>query len=422
MSDYIKLTKEELLNVVIYYYNDNDKIYYINDKEEYGNLETSLLLKKYHSFQLLKGYSKDNDGLLKFKQDFNKWRMNILATTKDIDYKQFYNHNHAVKSIFNLMCMSNMKKNKFTDITFNEYKYFEKCFNSGLTYFNKEYKDIEIECDGYDFKRYYPTILNSDILIPTKEGIEKKLNELPDILEYGIYKVKISCDHSDFKKIFSFSEYHHYTHFNLDFAIKNKNKYNITIELIKDEEFNALIYQKKNLINSKSIFNRWFERLDYLKTKFPDNKLVKHIFSSCWGELSKFNKVYKTKEQIEEENIIFLDEYDFLNGIEDNKATHLFFDHEIFNNKEIFVLIPLNEKPYKFNLRIKPFLTGYGRIITSSIMEKDLNSVIRTHTDGVCFTKPQNFNNLNWYPVIEDKTSGKIIWYSTNSNNRNFEK
>jgi hypothetical protein len=76
------------------------------------------------------------------------------------------------------------------EITFIEYKYYEKCFNAGLTYFNQKYKDIDVNCFGYDFKRFYPTILNSDILIPTKQGKETKFEKLPDKLQYGIYKNK----------------------------------------------------------------------------------------------------------------------------------------------------------------------------------------------------------------------------------------
>lgn len=420
MSDYKKLTKAELEKVVIYYYNDNDTIYYINDKEEYGDLQSSVLLKNYHSFQLFKGYEMNKDGLLKYKNDFNKFRMNILATTKDIDYKQFFNHNHCVRSVFNIMCNSKIKKCKMDDITFTEYIYYEKCYNAGLTYFNKDFTDVEIECFSYDYKRYYPTILNSDFLIPTKQGKEVKLNELPEILNYGIYKVKISCDDLNFKKIFSFSEHHHYTHFNLQFAIDHKSKYNIVIELI-DDKFNALIYDEKHLIKSTKIFNQWFSRLDYLKTNFPTNLLVKHLFSSAHGEISKFNKIYKTKEDISNEKIIFIDESDFLKGEIDDKATHIFREHQVINDRDIFELISLNDKPYKHNIRIKPFLTGYGRTITASIMERDLNNVVRTHTDCVSFTREQKFDDLEWYPVLEDKTSGKIIFYSTNTNNRNFK-
>mgnify|MGYP003340256502 CR=1 FL=1 len=32
----------------------------------------------------------------------------------------------------------------------------------------------------------------------------------------------------------------------------------------------------------------------------------------------------------------------------------------------------------------------------------------------------QDFNDLDWKPEPEEKTTGKMIWFSTNSNNRNF--
>jgi hypothetical protein len=105
----LNLTKEELDKVVIYYYIDGDIIHYINELDEFGTLDSPLLLKTYHSFQMLKGYEKTKDDLIKFKNDFKTWWKQILSSTKDINYKQYYNHNHAVKSIINSMIGSKVK-------------------------------------------------------------------------------------------------------------------------------------------------------------------------------------------------------------------------------------------------------------------------------------------------------------------------
>lgn len=423
MTDFKKLTKEELNQVVIYYYEENGKIHYINEKDEYGTFNNSREMKNYHFFQLLKGYEKNVESLKQFKKDFNKWRMNILASTKSFDYKQFYNHNAAVRSFYNIHCSPKVKKYNMDEITLTEYKYYEKCFNTGLTYINKDVIDEEIDCFGYDFKRYYPTILNSKTMkIPTKQGIEKKYTSLSSKLKYGIYNVKISCDNDEFNKMFSYSKFHHYTHFSLQFARDNALKYDISIELNMDEEFNALVYPKECLVSLNKIFCHWFGSLDYLKERFSDNKLIKHLFSSAWGEISKFNKVYKTIKEIEKENIIFMDGKDFLNGEPITNETHLFIEREFYDSGDIFILIPLNENPYRSNMRIKPFITAYGRNITASIMARDIDNVVRVHTDGVCFSKPQTFDDLEWFPVEEAKTTAKIIWYSTNTNNRNFIK
>jgi hypothetical protein len=349
----LNLTKDELNKVVIYYYVDGDIIYYIDELNDFGTLNSPLLLKTYHSFQMFKGYEKSQNGLKLYKSDYNKWWINILSSTKDINYKQYYNHNHAVKTILNSMIGSKVKKLNMDDITLTEFKYYEKCFNAGLTYFNKKYKDINTNCFGYDFKRFYPTILNSDILIPTKTGVEHKYDTLPTILKYGIYKVKITSDDNNFKKIFSFSKYNYYTHFSINFVLDNKDKYNVNVELVLDDEYNALIYNDECLVKSTTIFTQFFGRMDYLKTKYPNNKLVKHIFSSSWGEISKFSKICKTKEEVLNEKLKFIDKIDFLNNESYENATHIFIEHEVLNNgKEIFTLIPLNDNLYKNNLRI----------------------------------------------------------------------
>jgi hypothetical protein len=140
------------------------------------------------------------------------------------------------------------------------------------------------------------------------------------------------------------------------------DKYDINIELNLDDEYNALIYDDKCLIESHKIFTQFFGRLDYLKNKYPDNKLVKHIFSSSWGEISKFNEIYKTKEEVKEEQLIFVDSVDFMNGDCDDEATHIFIDHEVLSNgKEIFTLIPLNENPYKKQFKNKTIFNCFWK-------------------------------------------------------------
>ena len=72
-----------------------------------------------------------------------------------------------------------------------------------------------------------------------------------------------------------------------------------------------------------------------------------------------------------------------------------------------------NDKYFKYNLRLKSWITAYGRNKTADVALLDIDNVIRVHTDGIVFKKKQDFDILNLIP--EDKTTGKIHWKNVNT-------
>ena len=91
-------------------------------------------------------------------------------------------------------------------------------------------------------------------------------------LQYGIYKVKITCNDPNFRKLFAFSPKHHYTHYSLQYAYEQSERFNIQFELITDCDHNALVYN--TLVESTKIFKSWFNYLITIKQKFPKNTLT----------------------------------------------------------------------------------------------------------------------------------------------------
>ena len=70
-------------------------------------------------------------------------------------------------------------------------------------------------------------------------------------------------------------------------------------------------------------------------------------------------------------------------------------------------------EPYKFNLRLKPFVTCTGRIkIADTMIKAGIDNVFRVHSDGIVLYKPFNFNDLTIWN--EDKTTGDIHWLNNN--------
>ena len=70
------------------------------------------------------------------------------------------------------------------------------------------------------------------------------------------------------------------------------------------------------------------------------------------------------------------------------------------------------QKPYKYNVRLKPFITAWGRIQTARIALQNLDNVIRIHTDGITYDKPITTDLPNFIP--EKKTTGLIQFDNVN--------
>ena len=129
------------------------------------------------------------------------------------------------------------------------------------------------------------------------------------------------------------------------------------------------------------------------------------LISSCWGVLSQSNTMNKTEQQIEDEDIDVGDidhKYDIIDEIETK-------------NSKYFVLIN-NDNPYRYNIRLKCWLTAYGRNFMANLSYPHLKHLVRVHTDNLTFDKPINFNDPYFLP--EEKTTGLIHW----ENNGKYKK
>jgi hypothetical protein len=157
------------------------------------------------------------------------------------------------------------------------------------------------------------------------------------------------------------------------------------------------------MVPLNSITGEWFTNLTNLRKELKDNRLLKHLISSCWGHMNANNKIYKSWDQIEKEglNIGNSDKYDY--------QILKYYD---YGDRECYEL--LNTKsPYKHNIRLKPWITACARNLTASIVLQDIKRVVRVQTDSVSFTREQEFDDPNLVP--EDKTTGKIHWKNVNS-------
>ena len=297
-----------------------------------------------------------------------------------------------------LRCKTVFESTKHEKITGIEFQYYQNTNQGGLLYTVPG----TYNCYGYDYTAFYLNICNktceknddgtfSGFVIPTQQGKEIHLSKLPERwqdIEYGIYKVKISSSHKHINKIFAFSKTSHYTHYSLQFAMQKQKQFNITIELITDIKYNALVYDRTCLIPSYHQFRQYGKTLLKLRKKYPDNFLLKMLISQFGGTSAHKNVKKMTDEQIDNHNatqdkkIIFGKTHDVIGQEYKRLKTGEYV--------EKFLLLDM-EKPYSMNIRLLPFLTSYGRIKTAKLAIKDLDNVIRINTDNVTFLKEQIF-------------------------------
>jgi len=338
--------------------------------------------------------------LSNYLTQYKKWVFSAkLNKVQSIDFT--YGDVEASRMLF-FKFINNYEQNEV--INKIEYLWFEKCANNALMYMKED--DMETECTSYDRKMCYGNILGSDIKIPTKPGSEFTLHQLPKKrdLMCGFYRVKISATNEDFNKCFTFSTNNVYVDLSLRFAMQHKKKFNIKFELIMDNKPNAYLYNEDDVIPLNSMTSKWHEKVSALKSKYNGNQLIKFLASSTWGVIQQRNVRYCTYEDIQKRKLDV--------GQSESSTYHSIEMKKSIEGKEYYKLVK-TQHAYKYNLRLKPWVTAQARNDLAELARKHLKHIIRIQTDSISFDKAIDINDTNY--AIEDKTTGLIHWKNVNS-------
>lgn len=438
-----------------YFYEVKNTIYYITDNDN-DNIQQETKISKGNNktasyFMLNKKYvSKDEYGnnmydIIGFQKDFNEFNNEL----NDIGYKNYFNDKSASLCFLHRMSYkykgsrTNWYENICQHQSIKEFYCIENCFNGGLTYFNAEFKEKQIECHSYDFSSEYGQILgNSDFKFPVTQGkynicneelFEKtenkysqnkyyKLREEYKELPYGLYKVNVIIKDHKFCNIFEFSLENWYNSYVLNYLLQVKNKYSVELNFTGE----CLIYDDKTEFIDKNYFNcknphfgkGWYDYLQNdLKKKYPKNFLVKNLISKIWGGMSQ-----RLRHFFNEDEFFDLDCRDIT---DDKPSEYKLIDIHINKDGSQYYECIKSSQPTKYKYsRIKPFITGYSRVIMYKLLEfidldKYFNNIVRINTDGITFDCPipniNEFKSVVDAPLKEDKTSGLIVWSSTNT-------
>lgn len=230
----------------IYYYHtkqyeESKDLPYEIDRFEYSRLTKKKICKSLENGDTMKDileeYANNNmiwrDELLSSKKLIRKY--DFMAESLKDDGTQFTNTNESnILTFFRIYSSKKFTPDKFDDITWNEYLWYEK---ENLASLMRCVKGT-YNCLGYDFKMAYPNYLSSQVIVfgerkifmfPMKKGKRMKIKTLNYRLDYGLYRVKINTDSEIFKFVFNFNEENIYAHYEIDLCRKYQKQYNISI-------------------------------------------------------------------------------------------------------------------------------------------------------------------------------------------------
>ena len=400
-------------DMVVYIKRKDGTIDYVDYNLNYHFTNNKIPVQHKHVYQLVDGYTCDENGLTDYMHTLKRNIKEMFCESKlmfgkGLLYTQGFSHNNSTMEIFKQITDPKLYQYiEHPDLI--ESKWMEQNFNGGLQYFNNPQT---VQSYSYDYKSHYPTcLIDRDFYISSKRGSEIIIDKIPNELHmgYGYFRCKIICTDPNIKKVFSFSPNHIYTDIMIMFAYELKTKFDISIELIQDGKPNAYVYEADDLIQTRNIFIKHNHQLTELRKKHPKNRLFKYCLSSLWGSLCQANKKTKTELQLKEQNI----DYDYFD------AEYIIKDIGYNADGSEYFEIINQAQPYLHNLsRIKAYLASFTRIKTARLAIKNLNKVIRIHTDCVTFSEPlKNYDKITGL-CLENKSTGLIKW----SNVKEYEK
>jgi hypothetical protein len=391
-EDYYVYYEIENRGKIKVYSNKTDEIYEMNNAKEFDQTKKI--------FYLLDSYREDkSNGITEDEFRYMCKEFNTHATQlfkndiMKINYTNYHGNNNAVS--FTYKRLAGKKYEQFKKITYAEHDLFEECFNSGLIKLNKKYKDRFKKCYGYDFTANYPALMSSEQMqIPTGEPKGEIFKKIPKTFKLGIYHCKITSDDENFEYIFCKSQKDYYTNITLNYLLEIKEQFNIKMEMIQDEDYNAFIYDE--YITGKEIFGKWYDKIIELKNKFPNNKLIKHISSSLWGHMIHMNKIRAYNDD-EIKTYLSDPKYEI---------------HELsLNGKNKYYEFINKENLYTYNMRIKPFVTALGRVNIAKVIVDNIDNFVRACVDGIVLKK--QIDHTKYEGLREDdKTTGKICFHN----------
>ena len=227
------------------------------------------------------------------------------------------------------------------------------------------------EMNVYDVNSQYPSIMSdkkSTFPIYAPEYAIICDGDHHDFYEYGIYRAEIT---EYDPRLFFGNRLNHYTHLEMTRA----KELGYTIRMIDDGEFNVMYY--KTRVTGRHLFGQYMSDLYPHKYEInPEtgqtNPLIKKMMNVLWGALAERKRRYYTDSPKNKQPF----EVDDLN----TGKVKLYERH----GKDEIRTEGDHLRGYA---RLAPFITAYGRVNISRLVEPIVEDVYRIHTDGFYTTR-----------------------------------
>ena len=212
----------------------------------------------------------------------------------------------------------------------------------------------------YDVRSAYPAAMSDrNFTFPIKQGEFKQITEFPEkFVSYGIYRCVIErSGDENVDKLFRFNRLNFYTHYDITTA----KHLHLIVNLIVDDEANALLYSKDRL-NGNKVFLGIFQTLYNIRDR---SVFAKKILNTVWGQLCAKKKIRRTNY----------------------KPVNLESNDEVIElkpvGKRLHITYVKKDDYFKYDYaRLGTFLTARVRNKIAMTLYPYRDSIIKAHTDG----------------------------------------
>lgn len=315
-------------------------------------------------------YLKDAESLLK-------------GSNNRIDILKYKDMKSCLKDL--LLESINEKNINFDELDELEDKLLYEYYHYGGGGFVYHENGYEGEIFTVDANSAYPSTFNSKCNVPIGKPEFKTLKNtdlktyISDNKEclsfsFGLFRANIEKVHDSNKYIrHKFNNW--YTHDDL----KHAQSCGLKVDLIEDNEINAMVYGKDKLVESRRIFDEFINELIDLKKKKVGGDLPKNMLNTMTGMLANKNKFFDYGHNPK------------VNDLKDVNIINIYPSH----NGDDMIYTPL-DKHFRFPLaRCTVFLVSKFRCYIQGEIFKYKDNVVRCYSDSIGFDDEQITNKFN---------------------------
>ena len=268
-------------------------------------------------------------------------------------------------------------------ISKQEAEYLNNSFFGGFQYY-QEYEHLNAVC--LDINSSYSNVMTRKFMIPICAPIFHYYEHTQKYFKFGVYRCKI-INNTGKNLRYVVSEQNqrqHFTHIYLNTCIN----LGLDIEMIKDNEYNAMIYDESKLIKSNDLFGEYVNYFFNLKKEGV--KSAKAFLNVLYGALAQKQKIFKTGNvnkqlDIDTEYIDLNHVYSISKDIDNPNIEPITMFEYI--KKEFYYVLPY--------ARISPFISANSyKLLTEQIIKiENPKDILRIHTDSITLSNSEQYLN-----------------------------